>query len=146
MNSKQMARVAAGMMAVVVGATGCSTNTSGVSGQGSVAMGPAGTMAQMNNLMIVNNPQLAHMVQIVDMKFEYAGDLLKGTVTLVSKRSSTIRAQYKFTWYNEQGTEEAIDGSPWSPVVFYGYESKMIQAVAPNNRCRTFKINIREQE
>ena len=146
MNSKQMARVVAGLVVVAVGAAGCSTDTSGISGKGTVGIGPAGTTAQMNNLMVVNNPSVARMVQIVDMKFEYVGDLLKGTVMLVSKRSSTIKAQYKFSWYNEQGIEEAIDGSPWSPIVFYGYESKMIQAVAPNNRCRSFKINIREQQ
>ena len=120
--------------------TGCAT--SGIEGNASaVKMTDGGT--QLSKYVIVNNPKLARSIQIVNLQQSYVGDLLKAQVSLVSKNSKTLNFQYKFAWFDGQGVEINLEGSPWTPLVFYGFETKSLQAVAPNPSAREFKIKIR---
>jgi len=119
---------------------GCAT--SGIEGKATAVTSPSGD-SQLSKFVVVNNPKLARGIQIVDMQQSYAGDLLKAQVTLVSKYSKTLNVQYKFSWFNEQGIEINPDGSPWTPLVLYGNETKALQGLAPNSSAKTFKIQIR---
>jgi len=120
--------------------TGCVT--SGIEGKAAVVKTPEGE-TQLSKYVIVNNPKLARGIQIVDLQHSYAGDLLKAQVTLVSKYSKTLNVQYKFAWFDGQGVEINPDGSPWSPLLIYGNETKSVQGVAPNPSAKEFKIKIR---
>jgi uncharacterized protein YcfL len=119
---------------------GCTT--SGIEGKAKAVATPSGD-TQLSKYVIVNNPKLARGIQIVDLQHSYAGDLLKAQVTMVSKYSKTLNIQYKFAWFNDQGIEINPDGSPWTPLLIYGNETKSVQGVAPNPSAKEFKIQIR---
>ncbi len=132
-----------GVVLVLSALNGCAAKkTSGMEGAAAVMEGPDGDLAT-SNFVIVNNPELARGIQIVDLRSAFVGDLLQASVTLVSKYSKTVKAQYKFAWFDKAGMEIQPDGEPWQALVMHGNESKTIQGVAPDNRAREFKIKIR---
>lgn len=126
---------------VMVGG-GCATRTSGIQGAAATVQSPEGTMAS-SKYVIIDNSKLARGLQIVDLKSQFVGDLLKAQVSIVSKYSKTLEFQYKFLWFDANGTEINPDSLPWTPLTLYGNESKNVQAVAPNPSAREFKISIR---
>ena len=121
---------------------GCVGKTSGIKGSAATVQEPDGMM-QSSQYVIIDNSKLARGLQIVDLKSEFVGDLLKAQVTLVSKYSKTLDFQYKFVWFDAKGMEINPGSLPWIPLIMLGNESKTIQAVAPNPSAREFKINIR---
>jgi uncharacterized protein YcfL len=120
--------------------TGCKTRTSGIEGGGAAIQTPEGD-TQLSKFVVINNTKLARGIQVVDIKSQFAGDLLKAQVNIVNKYSATLKFQYKFAWFNSNGMEVNADG-PWLPLVLSGNESKTLQAVAPNAAAREFKIKI----
>ena len=128
---------------VLLVGVGCATRTSGIQGAATVGQSPEG-MTQMSQYVIIDNSRLARGLQIVDLKSQFAGDLLKAQVSIVSKFSRTLEFQYKFLWFDATGMEVSPGSLPWTPLTLNGNESKSVQAVAPNPAARTFKINIRE--
>ena len=122
--------------------SGCATKTSGIQGAAATVEAPDGT-AHTSQYVIIDNSKLARGLQIVDLKSQFAGDLLKAQVSIVSKYSKTLEFQYKFLWFDAQGMEINPGSLPWTPLTLYGNESKTVQAVAPNPSAREFKINIR---
>lgn len=126
---------------LVGGVVGCTT--SGIHGTATTVQSPEGTM-QTSQYVIIDNNRLARGLQIVDLKSQFVGDLLKAQVSLVSKYSATLDFQYKFLWYDAKGMEINPGSLPWTPLTMYGNESKTVQAVAPNLSAREFKINIRK--
>jgi len=140
-----MKRFLLGCLFVVLAAfavTGCATKTSGIEGSASATWGPEGDM-QMSKYVVVNNEDVASAVQIVDLKTAFVGDLMRASVTLVSKKSDTQKLQYKFAWFDPNGMEVAPDASPWKPLMIYGNETKTIQGVAPNPSAREWKVKLR---
>lgn len=119
---------------------GCATKTSGIIGS-AVVKGPQG--ATQETRVEINNPGLANLIRVSNIKSAFMGDLLKASVAVVSKKDSTLHLMYKFTWYNAQGFETDSASSPWLPLIIYGKETKMLQAVAPNPSVKEFKVNIR---
>ena len=119
---------------------GCATKTSGIVGS-AVVKGPKG-YAQ-DSRVTINNPSLAKMIEITNIKSTFVADLLRASVSVGSKRDTTLRLMYKFSWYNSQGFETDSESSSWLPLIIYGKETKMLQAVAPNPSVREFKVNIR---
>ena len=93
------------------GLGGCATGQLGMEGSAAATWGPEGEM-QQSKYVVINNEKLAAAVQVVDLKTSWVGDLLRGTVTLVSKNSDTIKIQYKFAWFDLNGVEIAPDGPP----------------------------------
>src|ERR1035437_4930939 len=122
------------------GLAGCATKTSGIHGAAATVQSPEGTM-QNSQYVIIDNSKLARGLQIVDLKSQFVGDLLKAQVSIVSKYSKTLEFQYKFLWFDAQGMEINPGSLPWIPLSVYGNESKTVQAVAPNPAAREFKIN-----
>jgi uncharacterized protein YcfL len=127
--------------ALVLG-SGCATQTSGIQGTAATVEAPVGTV-QSSQYVIIDNSKLARGLQVVDLKSQFAGDLLKAQVSIVSKYSRTLEFQYKFLWFDAQGVEINPGSLPWTPLTLNGNESKTVQAVAPNPSAREFKINIR---
>lgn len=122
--------------------TGCST-TAGIEGSMSAATGQDGQTVYRKNV-IINNDSLARNIQIVDMKSDFLGNLLRAHVSLLNKDNDTINLQFKFSWFDEGGRELDPDTDAWTPVILYGNESKSLQGVAPNPNAKEFKIKIRE--
>lgn len=130
------------IMVVALSLIGCST-TAGIEGSLSATTGQDGQTVYKKNV-IVNNDSLARNVQIVDMKSDFVGNLLRAHVSLLSKDNDTQNLQVKFSWFDEGGRELDPDTEAWTPVILYGNESKSLQGVAPNPTAKEFKVKIRE--
>ena len=126
----------------VLAGGGCATRTSGIQGAAATVQSPEGTMTS-SKYVIIDNSKLARGLQIVDLKSQFVGDLLKAQVSIVSKYSKTLEFQYKFLWFDANGIEINPGSLPWTPLTLNGNESKSVQAVAPNPSAREFKVNIR---
>ena len=95
--------------------------------------------------VILNNSGLASDIRIEALKIAFAGDILKANVSLISKTSSTLNLQYRFSWYNAQGMEVEPAVGTWIPLTVYGKESKTVTGVAPNSSVKEFRIKIRRR-
>ena len=126
----------------VLAGFGCATKTSGIRGDGATIQSPNG-IAQSSQFVIIDNSQLARGLQIVDLKSQFVGDLLKAQVCIISKYSKTLKVQYKFLWFDAKGEEISPGSLLWNPLTLYGNESKIVHAVAPNSSAREFKISFR---
>lgn len=137
--------LAAGVMifACLAGGAGCMHRTSGTEVSGVMVSTPDGK-EELSRAVIINNARLGRRIQVVDVRHEYAGDLLKPGVTLASKYAGTLKFQYKFAWFNAAGLEIDPDGGAWTPVLLLGNETRTVQGVAPNAEAKAFKIKIRE--
>jgi len=98
---------------------------------------------KLNSRVIFNNRKMKRYVKIVDMKSDFAYNLMNASVTLKSCKDKTINIQYKFVWYNSKGIEIDPDSLPWIPLTIYGKETKTVQSVAPNPSAKEFKIKLR---
>lgn len=127
---------------MVLSFIGCSS-TAGIEGSMSAATGQGGQTVYSKHV-IINNDSLARDIQIVDMKSDFAGNLLRAQVSLVNKDNDTLNFQFKFSWFEEGGREIDPDTDAWTPVILHGKESKSLQGVAPNPNAKEFKIKIRE--
>ncbi len=132
----------AGVAACLAGVSGCIQKTSGTEVVGVMTTAPDGT-SELSRAVIVNNTKLARHIQVVDVRHEYAGDLLKASLTLTSKYEGTLQFQYKFAWFNDAGLEVNPDTDAWTPVVLHGNETRTVQGVAPGPEVKAFKVNIR---
>lgn len=84
--------------------------------------------------------ELADDLSISDIKVGSAGDLMKAQVTIKSGSRFDLAFEYKFKWLDKDGFEIALDSRPWTPVSISPYESKSVQAVAPNASAKAFKV------
>ena len=89
-----------------------------------------------------NSGVLADNLSIGDTHTGYAGDLLKAQVAIKNDSNDTLSFQYKFKWLDKSGFEIAIDGLPWQPIVITPFETKTVQAIAPNASANSFKIMV----
>ena len=90
--------------------------------------------------IIESNSQWRAKLHISDMKAGHAGNLLKAQARIKNISSKTLTFTYKFKWLDKDGFEVAVDGRPWIPMTITGYESKTVQALAPNPSVTSFKI------
>lgn len=91
-----------------------------------------------------NSGFLAASLEITDTKVGYSGDLMKVQVTIKNGSRSDLNFHYKFKWLDKDDFEIAIDGRPWEPLSITAYESKTVQAVAPNPTAKSFRILVQD--
>ena len=51
---------------------------------------------------------------------------------------------YRFNWLDENGMEVSTAANAWQPVIFNPGETKYLQGVAPNSRCKDFVLSVME--
>lgn len=140
---KKTAWCGAVLAACLIGSTGCIQKTAGTEIVGVMVATPGGG-AELSRAVMINNAKLGRVIQVVDVRHEYAGDVLKAAVVLTSKYAGTVDFKYKFSWYNVNGMEVHADTDAWTPVILHGYETRTVQGVAPSAEVKGFKINIRD--
>ena len=94
--------------------------------------------------LVINNEPLAKSITITSMKSRFKGALLEVNVELSNLSSSDKSIQYRFSWYDGDDFEVEQGSRSWIPVVLHGKSSTNMQAVAPNNSVKTYKVNVRE--
>tara|TARA_R110002167_G_scaffold30991_7_gene102252 strand:+ start:599 stop:1015 length:417 start_codon:yes stop_codon:yes gene_type:complete len=87
-----------------------------------------------------NSGILSDSLRISNTHTGYVGDLLKVQATITNDSNDDLDFRYKFKWLDKNGFEIAVDGRPWTPMLITPYESKSVQAVAPNPTANSFKI------
>ena len=95
---------------------------------------------QATQIIETNSGVLADSLRISNTHTGYAGDLLKVQATITNDSNDHLDFRYKFKWLDKNGFEIAVDGRPWTPMLISPYESKNVQAVAPDPRANSFKI------
>jgi uncharacterized protein YcfL len=70
---------------------------------------------------------------------------MRAQVSLRSKDRDTVKAQYRFEWFDLEGMEINAN-SAWKPLMLYGRETATVKGVAPDTRAKTFKLKIREPD
>ncbi len=133
------AAVALGCLAA---GAGCIQKTSGTEVSGVMVTTPDGN-EELSRAVIVNNAKLARSIQVVDVRHEYKGDLLKASITVASKYAGTLKFQYKLAWFNAAGIEVNPDTDAWTPAILYGNEVRTVEGLAPNPDVTAFKVKIR---
>jgi uncharacterized protein YcfL len=139
---KHLVSLAAALLAAVAIA-GCAS-TSGFEATGKTTWNDEGAR-ELAKDVIINSRSLAGDIQIMDLQSNRAGDLMRAQVSLRSKDRDTVKAQYRFEWFDLEGMEINAN-SAWKPLMLYGRETATVKGVAPDTRAKTFKLKIREPD
>lgn len=132
---KQLMSKLLGVVLISAGVTACAVNeTATVVVDGN----------QATQIIETNSGLLADSLSITNTNTGYAGDLLKVQATITNDSRKHLDFRYKFKWLDKNGFEIAVDGRPWIPMLISPYESKSVQAVAPNSFANSFKILLQD--
>ncbi|MEI6860355.1 MAG: YcfL family protein [Shewanella sp.] len=104
----------------------------------------AGMMASSTGEVRVDNSRFAREVGVEQLKARQQGDLLQGSGVILSKISTDLRLQYKFTWYDIKGFTLEDDASPWKSLKLHGMQRMQVMAVAPNANAVRYELYVRE--
>ena len=116
--------------------TGCAVNETAT-----VTKDADGSTQQV---IVSNSGFLSANLRIAESKMGKVGDLLRVQATIENQSGGDLTFQYKFKWLDKDGFEVAVDGRPWQPISITGYESKSVQAVAPNPTATSFQILVQD--
>jgi uncharacterized protein YcfL len=111
--------------------TGCANNTAGIS-------------AASSGDSRVDSSAVSRQVKIDQLMSRRQGDLLQGSAVLVSQKSTDIRLQYKFTWFDIDGISLDDESNSWQALTLHGKAHKQVQGLAPNPQAVSFEIYVRE--
>ena len=136
--------IAAISAVVILGLAGCSTSA-GIEATGKAAWDEQGARILEKNVVFYSIG-LKWDLQILDLRSVLVGNIMKVQATLRSKDKDTLSFQYRFEWYDAGGLEINSGAGSWKPVMLNGSETKNIQAVAPDQRAKEFKLEIREPD
>ena len=119
------------LLAALLGLSACADHTAGV------AVNSAGETR-------VDNSSFAKQVSVEQIDSHLVGDLTQATALIVSKASSDIRVQYKFTWFDASGFTIEDEASSWKSLKLHGMQQMQVNAVAPNAMAIRFEVYVRE--
>ncbi|MGL4223116.1 MAG: YcfL family protein [Shewanella sp.] len=119
------------MLAAALTLGGCSSNTAGIS---------VSSLGETR----VDSKSFARDISVQGVEARRVGDLIQGSALIVSKSSSDMRVQYKFTWFDASGFTIEDEGSSWKSVKLHGKQQLQVSAVAPNTQVVKFDVYVRE--
>jgi len=126
----------AALLGVVLALSGCAVNETAT-----VTTSSAG---EQSGVIVSNSGFLSANLRIADTKTGKAGDLMRVQATIENKSRNDASFQYKFKWLDKDGFEVSVGGRPWQPLTITAYESKAVQAVAPNASATTFQVLVQD--
>ncbi len=91
----------------------------------------------------VLNDDLTDQLEIKKLKSRLVGGLTQGQLRVRNKSKKPQSFQVKFIWFDSQGFQIDNEAASWLPVMLQGREEKTVQAVAPNDSAKTYKVLIR---
>lgn len=110
---------------------GCASDTAGIS------------VSSLGETRIDSN-SFAQDIALESVDARRVGDLIQGSALIVSKSSSDMRVQYKFTWYDASGFTIEDEANSWKSVKLHGKQQLQVSAVAPNAQAVKFDVYVRE--
>ncbi len=104
----------------------------------------AGMMVSSIGEVRVDNNRFAREVGVEQLKTRQQGTLLQGSGVIMSKVSTDLRLQYKFTWYDIKGFTLEDEASPWKSLKLHGMQRMQVMAVAPNANAVRYELYVRK--
>ncbi|ARD22022.1 hypothetical protein A9267_03915 [Shewanella sp. UCD-FRSSP16_17] len=111
--------------------TGCANHTAGLS-------------AGSNGVVRVDNNSFSREVGIEQVRVRTQADLLQGSALILSKVSTDLRLQYKFTWYDANDFTIEDEGVSWKSLKLHGKQQMQVSALAPNANATRFEVYVRK--
>lgn len=111
---------------------------------GACASHTAGISASSLGETRVDNSSFARDIAVEQVDARRVGDLIQGSALIVSKSSTDMRVQYKFTWYDASGFTIEDEATSWKSVKLHGKQQLQVGAVAPNAQVVKFDVYVRE--
>lgn len=119
------------ILAAALALGGCASDTAGIS------------VSSLGETRIDSN-SFAQDIALESVDARRVGDLIQGSALIVSKSSSDMRVQYKFTWYDASGFTIEDEANSWKSVKLHGKQQLQVSAVAPNAQAVKFDVYVRE--
>ncbi|MCL1094347.1 YcfL family protein [Shewanella kaireitica] len=104
----------------------------------------AGLMAGSKGEVRIDNSTFGKEVEVQSVMARPEGGFLQGSGTIVSKVSTDLRLQYKFTWFDTSGMTIDDEGVSWKSVKLHGKQQLQVSAVAPNANASRFELYVRK--
>lgn len=104
----------------------------------------AGMMASSSGEVRVDNTSFAREVAVEQLKARQQGDFLQGSGMILSKVSTDLRLQYKFTWFDINGYTIEDEASSWKPLKLHGMQRMQVNALAPNTQAVRYELYVRK--
>lgn len=61
------------------------------------------------------------------------------------RNANPYHVLYRFDWFDENGMKVSTAADTWQEVIFIPGETKFLQGVAPNSRCKDFLLSVKEK-
>lgn len=104
----------------------------------------AGLMVGSKGEVRIDNNSFGKEVSVKSVMARSEGGFLQGTGTIISRVSTDLRLQYKFTWFDTSGMTIDDEGVSWKSVKLHGKQQLQVSAVAPNANATRFELYVRK--
>jgi uncharacterized protein YcfL len=104
-----------------------------------------GQRQMISDQRVVNDTGLSRAVSVVGINTANTpGGVLKVQVELLNQTRSLHRFSYRFEWFDASGMQVSSLSSVVVGDQIEGGESKFISAIAPDTRCKDFRLKLLE--
>ncbi len=122
-----------------------------------LALGVAGCVETAGTRVTINtdtgdasvlecSTRLAGKVRVVRMTYADVAGIRKATVTLESLTHRRLDLQARMVWADADGSDVDADAKPFRALVLDGRDVTTFTGLAPNDRCVTARLQIRETD
>ena len=121
--------------------SGCKNVPPVTSGMGSDQIAPG---QKFSKHLQVHNPELGQKLHISDIRSRTSNELLEINLSLTSTYEKTLKLQYQFTWFDNDGFVIEAGKSPWQPLDLHGMQTATVPGLAPTTQVASFSLYVRE--
>ncbi len=121
--------------------SGCKNVPPVTSGMGSDQIAPG---QKFSKHLQVHNPELGNKLHISDIRSRTSNELLEINLSLTSTYEKTLKLQYQFTWFDNEGFVIEAGKSPWQPLDLHGMQTATVPGLAPTTQVASFSLYVRE--
>ncbi|MGL1959194.1 MAG: YcfL family protein [Colwellia sp.] len=124
---------------VFVGCTNTTPPTTSGTGTSVMMQG-----SEFSKYLQVHNLDLAAQLEITDIKSRKTNGLLEINLQLTSTHEKSLKLQYHYNWFDEQGFVIESRKTSWKPLELHGFQSTTLRGLAPNEQVTSFTVYVRE--
>lgn len=100
--------------------------------------------SEFSKYLQVHNLYLAAQLKITDVKSRKTNALLEINLQLTSTYKKSLKLQYHYNWFDEQGFVIESRKTSWKPLELHGFQSTTLRGLAPNEQVTSFTVYVRE--
>ena len=122
-----------------------------------LALGVAGCVETAGTRVTINtdtgdasvlecSTRLAGKMRVARITYGDVAGIRKATVTLESQTHRRLELQARLVWADADGTDIDADAKPFRALVLDGMDVTTVTGLAPNDRCVTVRLQVRETD